>query len=1103
MDCCHMISRRLYLLLITCVSLIGPLQSLAHDHLRVLVSTRTTGFRHGSIEAGLSMMRQLATNRGWDVLFTEDDRAFTEETLAHVDVIVFLNTTGFVVDRTQWKNVENFVRNGGGFVGIHAAADSEYQWPFYNEMIGSYFLSHPAIQTATIHVHDTLHPSTAHLGSTWVRRDEWYDFRTRPRDSAHVLMVLDEGSYSGGRMGLDHPIAWCKTIGNGRSWYTAGGHTDETYSEPDFVQHVVGGIEWAAGKKEGDASAFRWQSYSMMTVTSDIPYAVGIEPLPDGRVVVIGRSGTVWVVDPRTGTLHIAHSYKIALHGENGLLGVTRDSRRTDSTVLYLMIADRESSSIRIQREILDDTLFVPSASRTIISFPYDVGALYHIGGGMAFDGTKGQLYIGTGDNTDISGLQGFAPLDERPGQRLFDAQRTSANTNSHMGKILRIQPHIDGSGYSIPPDNLFAPGTPSTLPEIFAMGLRNPFRFSMDAATGEVLIGDVGPDASVDHAVFGTKGFDEINLIRKASNLGWPYFVADNRRYNLLSTTMPRTSRGSQDPTSVRNVSPNSTGRIELPPAVGSIFAYQYHDDDTAFVGYSKSGRSIACGQRITLPTQRFGFTLPPSLQRGWVYYDFARGWIRLLLTDPSAKPIGSIPIYLRSDSATILDVKVSALGEMFAVVWDSRYSRTGEARLVRVVWNPGSGLATNAVIRASTTSGPVPLAVEFDGTASQGNVNEWQWDVDGDGVVDARGPSVQYVYDSIGTYRPTLHVRSVAGATATSSVTIVAGHSPPVIRSITPTNGQVFDEGANILYQVDVTDDHTPTDSLAIDVEMQLGHDDHSHPVSNAQGAAGTLLAPTLRDHGDARDLYGVLYVRCTDSGYRGARALVRDTTITIQPRRKEAEHGTISSTSRVIRTEEASGNSAVQLSGKDSWVVVSPLVLTDVRGITIRIRTPATCRISFHANHPEGYQVARPVVVANGGMQFTPFHTIVTEPVDTMKQIVVVAKELSGASLDIDWIEFTAEVSLEAPALRATSAAVTLQRSVIDDDALVIDVHRDTSAVIRLFSLSGGEVSTMFVDRAGRVVLPVGRLTSGSYFVSYQGAESYVALPFIILR
>jgi cytochrome c len=216
--------------------------------LSLLVFARTTEYRHESIEAGVGALLGLADERGWQLVASEDPEVFSDESLAPLDVVIFLSTTGDVLDAEQEAAFERFIQSGKGFVGVHAASDTEYDWPWYGELVGAYFEAHPAVQEASIEVEDGLHPATVGLPSPWIRTDEWYGFQTNPRDHVQVLLTLDETSYEPGEgsMGDDHPIAWCQTYDGGRSFYTGLGHTNESYTDPQFLQHLAGGIEWAA-----------------------------------------------------------------------------------------------------------------------------------------------------------------------------------------------------------------------------------------------------------------------------------------------------------------------------------------------------------------------------------------------------------------------------------------------------------------------------------------------------------------------------------------------------------------------------------------------------------------------------------------------------------------------------------------------------------------------------------------------------------------------------------------------------------------------------------------------------------------------------------------
>ncbi|GAA4447212.1 ThuA domain-containing protein [Phytohabitans houttuyneae] len=219
---------------------------------RVLVFSKTAGFRHSSIPHGIAAIQQLGAANGFSVTATEDAAQFTTASLAQYQAVVWLSTTGDVLNASQQTAFQSYIAGGGGYAGVHAAADTEYDWAWYGDLVGAYFASHPANQTATIRVEDRGNASTAHLPPTWSRLDEWYNYRTNPRSTAKVLASLDESTYSGGSMGGDHPITWCKSVGSGRSWYTGLGHTDESYSDPNFTRMLLGGIQIAAGNRPAD-----------------------------------------------------------------------------------------------------------------------------------------------------------------------------------------------------------------------------------------------------------------------------------------------------------------------------------------------------------------------------------------------------------------------------------------------------------------------------------------------------------------------------------------------------------------------------------------------------------------------------------------------------------------------------------------------------------------------------------------------------------------------------------------------------------------------------------------------------------------------------------
>jgi type 1 glutamine amidotransferase/glucose/arabinose dehydrogenase/mono/diheme cytochrome c family protein len=246
----------------------------------VFTKTDTAGYRHASIPDGIEALRTLGEQHYFDVTATEDASMFTADRLSSYDAVVFLSTSGNVLNDEQQAAFEDYIRQGGGFVGIHGAAATEYDWTWYGNLVGAFFDDHPQVQEATVRVVDAEHPSTLHLPSPWTWTDEWYNFRSNPTDSVHVLLTVDEASYDGGTMGDDHPIAWRHEHDGGRSFYTGLGHTKESFAKEAFRTHLLEGIEWAAG----ELAPFVEPDNPFLTTTVD---AGGLAPfMPERNVAV-------------------------------------------------------------------------------------------------------------------------------------------------------------------------------------------------------------------------------------------------------------------------------------------------------------------------------------------------------------------------------------------------------------------------------------------------------------------------------------------------------------------------------------------------------------------------------------------------------------------------------------------------------------------------------------------------------------------------------------------------------------------------------------------------------------------------------------------------
>tara|TARA_R110002049_G_scaffold263561_2_gene439757 strand:+ start:5505 stop:6233 length:729 start_codon:yes stop_codon:yes gene_type:complete len=216
---------------------------------KILVFSKTAGFRHSSIEAGVASLKKMGKEKDFTVVATEDATFFTKDVLKTYAAVIFLNTTGDILNDVQQTAFEKYIQAGGGFVGVHAATDTEYEWPWYNKLVGAYFLNHPKQQEATLTIVDKTHSSTKMLGETWRKFDEWYNFKDINPD-INVVIEIDERSYEGGENGAHHPISWYHDYDGGRAFYTEMGHTDETFKNPKFLEHLYEGIKYAIGHKK-------------------------------------------------------------------------------------------------------------------------------------------------------------------------------------------------------------------------------------------------------------------------------------------------------------------------------------------------------------------------------------------------------------------------------------------------------------------------------------------------------------------------------------------------------------------------------------------------------------------------------------------------------------------------------------------------------------------------------------------------------------------------------------------------------------------------------------------------------------------------------------
>lgn len=214
----------------------------------VLIFCKTNGYHHASITTGIAAITKLGQENGFAVDTTADSTWFRKKILKKYSALIFLDPTGKVFGPEEEKALQDYIHHGGGYVGVHAAADCEYNWQWYGDLVGGYFKSHPKQQEAKFIIVDKNNPATQGLPDPWTHFDELYNYKYYAPD-IKVLIKIDESSYTGGENGADHPMAWYHDFEGGRSFYTALGHTDAAWSDPLFLHHLLGGIQYAMGKK--------------------------------------------------------------------------------------------------------------------------------------------------------------------------------------------------------------------------------------------------------------------------------------------------------------------------------------------------------------------------------------------------------------------------------------------------------------------------------------------------------------------------------------------------------------------------------------------------------------------------------------------------------------------------------------------------------------------------------------------------------------------------------------------------------------------------------------------------------------------------------------
>ncbi|MET8694381.1 PQQ-dependent sugar dehydrogenase [Streptomyces bauhiniae] len=783
----------------------------------------------------------------------------------------------------------------------------------------------------------------------------------------------------------------------------------------------------AAAADRSGAAAEDFQQVTLARGEAEVGEPMSLAVLPDRSVLHTSRDGELRLTDA-AGTTRTAGRLAVYSHDEEGLQGVGVDPHFTDNRFVYLYYAppmdtppgDAPETGTaadfapfdgvnRLSRFVLktDGTLDTASEKK-ILEVPTSRGICCHVGGDIDFD-QDGNLYLSTGDDSNPFQSDGFTPIDERTDRNpAFDAQRTAGNTNDLRGKILRIKVAADGS-FTVPDGNLFAPGTAKTRPEIYAMGFRNPFRFSVDKETGVLYVGDYGPDAGAADPARGPGGQVEFARVTGPGNFGWPYCTGKNDAY-VDYDFATKTSGAAFDCAAPKNDSPHNTGLTDLPPAQAAWLPY-----DGASVPEFGDGSESPMGGPVYHydPALDSPVKFPEAYDGDFFAGEFGRRWIKRIETgaDGAVQSINPFPW----TGTQVMDMAFGPDGALYVLDYGTAWFGGDENSALYRIENATGGHSPVAKAGADKTSGQAALKVRFSsaGTTDQdGDTLTYHWDF-GDGTSStAANPS--HTYRQNGTYTATLTAKDPSGRTGSAAVRVVVGNTAPTVTLQLPQDGQLFSFGDAVPFSVKVTDpeDGQNIDCSKVTVHFILGHDTHGHPLTSAKGCSGTIQTSADGGHDENEDIFGVFDAEYTDNGGGGQAALTSHDQNVTQPRHRQAEHYTDSSGVTLQSKDTAHGGKTVGDIHSGDWISFTPYALGNAKKISARVSSGgAGGTLEIRAGSAKGTLLGKATVPVTGGWEtFQDVSAGLTRAPKATTTLFLVFKGGTGALYDVDDFTFT---------------------------------------------------------------------------------------------
>ncbi len=758
-------------------------------------------------QSSLSNIMAISSAKKIDIDTTSSAVYFVEDSLLKYNAVVFVGMSPDVLDYQQQADLERYVQSGAGLMVINPDKDTVLNWPWYQS----------------------------------INTD-----RQRKKENS-----------------------WQTKYDGGRAFFAKVTGTSKSEEAENMIEE---GLDFSVGKSPDYSRAKTERVPETNRFVVEILDTYLYEPMEmvifsDGRVLYLERRGDVKLYSPITKKTKTISTFDVSITGnyEDGMLGVALDPDFEKNNYIYINYSPAgDVAKQNVSRFVMKGDSLIMSSEKIVFEIPTQRETCCHSGGHLEF-GPNGDLYISTGDNTSSKESDGFTPIDERPGRAPFDAQKSSGNTHDLRGKILRIHPEKDGT-YTIPDGNLFSKDGSQGKPEIYVMGTRNAFRFTVDDHNGIVYWGDVGPDGGVTNER-GPQSHDEFNQAKKPGNYGWPYFVADNKAYaDFDFTTNAIGPKFNAD--EPENLSPNNTGSKILPPAQKPMIWYPY-GDSKEFPILGKGSRSAMSGPVYYYEDSKGAKTRFPKYFDGKLFiYEWARSWVKVVSFDEDINLARIEPFLPDQEWYKPIDMKFGPDGALYVLQYGANYfEHNPDSRLVKITYVEGNR-EPKAEVLADKLNGAVPLTVTLSAEKSvdfdRNDKLRYSWDPGIPGSDSLNNTHrITVTYEKPGIYKPSVTVTDKEGKKATAQLEIRAGNEPPEVSiSIKGSNKSFYSNNGKIDYSVTVSDREDGSIEKGIDPASVFLSFDYLK-----EGKDLALLASNAEMSGDITSLRGKVAIANSD--------------------------------------------------------------------------------------------------------------------------------------------------------------------------------------------------------------------------------------------